>query len=344
MNPSPFIKLSHGSGGKLTHDLVSKIFIKSFSNKILSDLEDSAIFEIMGQHPFSTVPKLAYTTDSYVVNPIFFHGGDIGKLAVCGTVNDLSSVGAKPLFLTASFIIEEGLTIDELSIIVNSMKKAGRESGINIIAGDTKVVEKGKADKIFINTSGIGIIERNINISCKNAKHGDSVLISGTIADHGIAVLSEREGIKFRTNIKSDVAPLNSLVNKLLKTSKKIHVMRDPTRGGLATTLNEIATASKVSMEIHEEKIPINEEVKASCEMLGFDPLYIANEGKMIVICDSTDAGKILQTMKKNKYGKNAAIIGKVVKTKKPAVFLKTSIGGTRIIDMLTGEQLPRIC
>jgi hydrogenase expression/formation protein HypE len=339
------ILLNHGSGGKLTHNLVNELFVKTFSSKTLSDLEDSAILKIWGQSPKTgTVPKLAYTTDSYVVKPIFFKGGDIGKLSVCGTVNDLSCVGAKPLYITVSFIIEEGLPVDELKTIVNSIKNTAKTANVEIVAGDTKVVEKGKADKIFINTSGIGIIGKNVSVSCKNAKFGDLVLINGSIADHGIAVLSEREGIKFKTNIKSDVSPLNSLVSNILKVSRKIHVLRDPTRGGLATTLNEIAASSNVSIEIDEDKIPIKDEVKAASEILGFDPLYIANEGKMIVIVDKTDAQKALKTMKKNKYGKGSAIIGKIFKERKPAVYLKTSIGGTRIVDMLTGEQLPRIC
>jgi hydrogenase expression/formation protein HypE len=330
------ILLAHGSGGKLAHDLVEKSFVKALANPLLDRLDDSAVFDISG--------KLAFTTDSYVVSPIFFPGGDIGKLAVCGTVNDLATSGAKPLYLSLSFIIEEGLLVSELEKVVESVQKAVDEAGVKIVTGDTKVVTKGSADKLFINTAGVGVIPEGFNISGTNAKPGDKVLLNGPIGDHGIAVVSKREGLSFATKLKSDCAPLGDLVADMLEASPNIHSLRDPTRGGLATSLNELAKQSQVSVRIEEKKIPVREEVLAACEMLGFDPLYVANEGKMIAIVAPEDAEKVLAAMRKHKYGKDAAIIGEVMAENPGRVTMKTVLGSSRIVDMLTGDLLPRIC
>ena len=329
------ILLAHGSGGKLTHRLI-KSFVKKFRNLPLAKLDDSAVVKFKG--------KLAFTTDSYVVDPIYFPGGDIGKLAVNGTVNDLAMVGARPLYLTASAIIEEGFSLFELDRIIDSINRAARAAGVKIVAGDTKVVGKGGADKIFINTSGIGLINSGVDISSKNARLGDKIILSGTIGDHGIAILSARGGFDFRTKVKSDCQPLNAMVSQILNVSKNVHTLRDPTRGGLATSLNEIAQQSGVGIEIEEEKIPVKEEVKAVCEMLGFDPLYIANEGKLVAFVSQKDCAKIINVMRRNRYGKDTRIIGSVVSGHKSRVVVKTRVGGERVLDMLTGEQLPRIC
>ena len=331
------ISLSHGSGGKLSFNLIKKLFLSNFNNPYLKRLDDGAVLNIEGL-------KLAYTTDSYTVDPLFFKGGDIGELAVHGTVNDLAMCGATPLYLSCSFIIEEGFPLSLLEKIVLSMKAASAIAKVDIVTGDTKVVNKGAADKIFINTSGVGIVKEGVNISGSNAKVGDVVMINGPIGNHGIAVLSEREGLKFKTEIKSDTAPLSSLVADMLIVSKDIHVLRDPTRGGLSTTLNEIALSSKVDIEINEGDISIQEGVRAACEILGYDPLYLANEGKVVVFVPSDIAPEIFKKMRKNKYGKKSKIIGKVVRKSEGKVFLNTIIGGKRIVDMLTGEQLPRIC
>ena len=327
---------SHGSGGKLAHDLIEKSFVRAFDNSFLAKLDDAAVFEAKG--------TLALTTDSYVVSPIFFPGGDIGKLAVCGTVNDLSMVGAKPLYLSLAFIIEEGLPERDLGRIVNSIQKTAMEAGVKIVTGDTKVVNKGSADKIFINTAGMGIIPKGVDVSGSNAKPGDKVILNGTIGDHGIAVMSKREGLSFTTDLKSDCSPLGGLVQAMLKASKNIHVMRDPTRGGLATTLNEIAGQSRVSIRIEEEKIPLREEVLGACEMLGLDPLYVANEGKLIAMVPPENADKIVEAMRKHKYGRHAVIIGEVTKERPGRVVMKTVLGASRIVDMLVGDPLPRIC
>ncbi len=331
------ILLSHGSGGKLSFNLIKKLFLSNFNNPYLERLDDGAVLNIEGL-------KLAYTTDSYTVDPLFFKGGNIGELAVYGTVNDLAMCGATPLYLSCSFIIEEGFSLSLLKKIVLSMREASVVARVDIVTGDTKVVNKGAADKIFINTSGVGIVEDGVNISGSNAKVGDVVIINGPIGSHGIAVLSEREGLKFETEIKSDTAPLSSLVADMLEISKDIHVLRDPTRGGLSTTLNEIALSSKVDVEMNEGDIPIQEEVRAACEMLGYDPLYLANEGKVVAFVPSEVAPEVFKKMRKNKYGEESKIIGKVVRKSEGKVFLNTTIGGKRIVDMLTGEQLPRIC
>ncbi len=331
------VLLSHGSGGKLSFNLIKKLFLPNFNNPYLERLDDGAVLNIEGL-------KLAYTTDSYTVDPLFFKGGNIGELAVYGTVNDLAMCGATPLYLSCSFIIEEGFSLSLLEKIVLNMRKASVIARVDIVTGDTKVVNRGAADKIFINTSGLGIVKEGVNISGSNAKVGDVVILNGPIGSHGIAVLSEREGLKFGTYIKSDTAPLSSLVVDMLEVSKDIHVLRDPTRGGLSTSLNEIALSSKVDVEINEGDIPIQEEVRAACEILGYDPLYLANEGKLVAFIPSEIAPNILKKMRKNRYGKESKIIGRVVKESEGKVYLNTTIGGKRIVDMLTGEQLPRIC
>ena len=330
------ILLSHGSGGKASHELINDLFLPAFNNPILNQLNDQAVLQ------FGDV-RIAYTTDSYIIDPIFFPGGDIGKLAVCGTVNDLAMCGAKPLYLSAGFIIEEGLYIDDLQKIISSMQKTADEAGVKIVTGDTKVANKGHVDKIFINTSGIGIVGNDVNISGSNAKEGDIVIISGTIGNHGISVLSKREGLEFDAPIVSDCAPLNSLVMDMLSVSKNIKCLRDPTRGGLATTLNELAMQSNVGIMIDEANIPINDAVRGACELLGYDPLYVANEGVLVSIVPADEAPNILAKMIENKYGQDAQIIGEVIAEPKK-VLLKTALGTTRIVDMLAGELLPRIC
>ncbi len=330
------ILLAHGSGGKLAHDIIRHSFLSALENPVLSQLDDSAIIESAG--------RLAFTTDSYVVQPIFFPGGDIGKLAVCGTVNDLAMVGAMPHYLSLAFIIEEGLPLSDLEKIVYSIKETVVAAGVTVAAGDTKVVNRGMADKLFINTAGIGTIKDGVNISGHNARPGDALILSGTIGDHGIAVLSQREGINFATELKSDCAPLNGLVAEMLSASPDIHCLRDPTRGGLATTLNEIAEQSGVSIRIYEDKIPVREEVASACEMLGLDPLYVANEGKLVAAVAPEDVEAVLEQMKKHPYGRGAAVIGEVREENPRRVVMKTGLGTTRIIDMLVGEPLPRIC
>jgi len=331
------ILLAHGSGGRLTHDLVREIFLPHLSNPFLESLDDSA--RLMGQGG-----PMAFTTDSYVVNPIFFPGGDIGKLAVCGTINDLSMVGATPSYLSLSFIIEEGFPVEDLKRIVLSIREASDQTGIRIVTGDTKVVEHGAADQLFVNTAGIGWIREGIHLSGLNARKGDRVLLSGFIGDHEIAVLSQREGFKFEGDLASDCAPLNDLVGKMLQACPSIRCLRDPTRGGLATTLNEIALMSRVGIVVEEERIPARESVRGICELLGLDPLYLANEGKLIAICPPAEAETLLGVMKNHALGREAQIIGKVTEENPGRVVLKTGIGGQRLLDMLTGAQYPRIC
>jgi hydrogenase expression/formation protein HypE len=333
------ITLSHGSGGRKMQRLITGVILKYFDNPILRKMDDSAVLPpVKG--------RLAFTTDSFVVSPLFFSGGDIGRLAVCGTVNDLIAVGAKPKYLTAAFIIEEGFKTPDLERVLLSMKKAAREAGVIIAAGDTKVVEHGKADGIFINTSGIGVIEsNNIKISASNAKPGDAIIISGTLGDHETAILKERKGLGFDSTLKSDCAPLNKMLQPMIKPAYGIHVMRDPTRGGLAAVLNEIASASGTDIRIYNNKIPVNKTVRSACAIFGFDPLYMANEGKMAVICADKSKNRVLQALKKHKYGRNAAIIGRVLrKSKSPKVYEATNAGGERIVFMPEGEMLPRIC
>lgn len=331
------ILLDHGSGGKLSHQLISDLILKYFHNSILAELDDCAVLKIQGN-------QLAFSTDSYTVDPIFFPGGNIGELAIFGTVNDLAMRGAKPVFLSVGFIIEEGFSFSDLEKILAGMQRAAMEANIEIVTGDTKVVPKGAADKIFINTSGIGIVPEGIKIAGSNARPSDKILINGFIAEHGLAILLGREGLNFTTNIKSDTAPLNHLVSEMLETGDGIHAMRDPTRGGVGTTLNEIAKQAKVGIVIEENMLPLREEVKGACELLGFDPLYLANEGKLLVFVSAPAADRILQTMRKNKYGIDSCIIGEVVEQNPGRVTMRTAIGGTRIVEMLTGAQLPRIC
>jgi hydrogenase expression/formation protein HypE len=330
------ILLAHGSGSKLSHQLIERSLLRPLYNTLLAKLDDSAVFDIKG--------CLAFTTDSYVVSPVFFPGGDIGKLAVCGTVNDLAMSGAAPVYLSLSLIIEEGLSINELSRIVNSIKAATEEAGVIIITGDTKVVNRGSADKIFINTSGIGVVPPGIEVSGANARIGDKIILSGPIGDHGIAVLSQREGLKFSVPVVSDCAPLNKLVSQMLEASSRVHCLRDPTRGGLATTFNEFARQSNVGIRIEEDKIPINDGVRAACELLGFDPVYIANEGKLTAVVDPHDADKVLASMKQNPYGTNASIIGEITAKHPGRVVMENRLGTSRFVDMLSGELLPRIC
>ncbi len=331
------ILLDHGSGGKVSHSMFSNLILPLFENPELSKQDDGAVLEI-------NEGKLAFSTDSYVVDPIFFPGGNIGDLAVNGTINDISMCGAVPKFISAGLIIEEGLAIADLKQILETMAAAAKKAGVKIVTGDTKVVPKGKADKIFINTSGIGVIPANVNVSGHNAKPGDKIIVSGTIADHGITVLSTREGLKFDSDIKSDSAPLNKMVQSLIESDCDIHVLRDPTRGGLGTTLNEIASQSHVGMKIEESLLPVRGAVQGTCELLGFDPLYIANEGKLIAVVPEKDAQKVLEIIQKDEFGKEAVMIGEVSDENPGKVFLQTAIGGMRIVDMLTGEQLPRIC
>ena len=331
------ILLAHGSGGKLSHDLIQKVFLPRFLNPFLEPLDDSA--KIINRDG-----PIAFTTDSYVVNPIFFPGGDIGKLAVFGTVNDLSMIGATPSYLSLSFIIEEGFPIELLKKVISSIKEAAEKAKVSIVTGDTKVVEHKAADQLFINTAGIGWVRPGIHLSGINAKPGDQILLSGYIGDHEIAILSQREGFKFQEMVKSDCAPLNDLAGRMLDTCPSIRCMRDPTRGGLATTLNEIASKSNVGIVIDEKKVPIRESVRGICELLGLDPLYLANEGKLIAICPPDEAELLLQTMKGHPLGRNAEIIGRVTDENPKKVILQTLIGGHRILDMLTGGQFPRIC
>jgi hydrogenase expression/formation protein HypE len=310
--------------------------VPQLDNPLLAPLDDSAVFDLGG--------RVAFTTDSYVVNPLFFPGGDIGRLAVCGTVNDLCTSGAVPLYLSLAFIIEEGLLLSDLQKVVESIRAAATEANVRIVTGDTKVVEHGCADKLFINTAGIGKIPDGVHLSGAAARPGDAVLLSGPVGDHGIAVLSKREGLKFGTKLESDCAPLGNMVAAMLAASRDIHALRDPTRGGLATTLNEIAAQSRVGIRIEEPQVPIHPEVTGACEMLGLDPLYIANEGKMVAFVAPEAADAVLTAMRRDKHGRNAAIIGKVVSEHPGRVVMKTVLGSSRILDMLVGEPLPRIC
>ncbi|MDZ4164505.1 MAG: hydrogenase expression/formation protein HypE [Smithellaceae bacterium] len=335
--PWEYIQLGHGSGGRMGHELVEQIFLPAFRNETLLRLDDAAVLP-------GGAGRLAFTTDSYVVTPLFFPGGDIGKLAICGTVNDLSMSGACCRYLSAGFIIEEGFPVADLVKIVSSMAEAAREAGVMVVAGDTKVVNRGSADQIFINTAGIGFIPEGIAISAVNARPGNLVILSGSIGDHGMAVLSEREGIRFHTTLKSDCAPLNGLVAAMLSVSNRINCLRDPTRGGLAATLNELAVQSGVAIKIEEGLIPVKEEVRGACELLGFDPLHLANEGKLVAIVDPAVADDVLKAMRTQPLGREAAIIGAVQSHPPGRVMMKLPTGATRIVDMPLAEPLPRIC
>ncbi|MCD6508609.1 hydrogenase expression/formation protein HypE [Candidatus Poribacteria bacterium] len=332
------VLLGHGSGGRLTHELIGDLILKKLQNPILQRLEDSAIFSFNGI-------RLAFTTDSYVVKPIFFPGGDIGKLAVCGTINDLAVSGAVPRYISCGLILEEGFSIGDLEGILDSMAKVAAEAGVEVVTGDTKVVERGKADGIFINTSGVGFIPEGIRLGMEEIRAGDLILINGPIGDHGIAVLSMREGMQFETEIISDCAPLNGLITRLIsEVGDVIRFMRDPTRGGLATTLKEIAEGTGLGVEADETAIPINEAVRAACEILGLDPMFVANEGKVVLVIEPESAPKALQIMREHPLGAGSAIIGEITADHPGQVHLKTEIGSKRMIDMLVGEQLPRIC
>ena len=332
------IVLGHGSGGKMMADLIRDVFYPQFENAPLLAGNDAGVVEL------TNGLNLAVSTDAHVVSPLFFPGGDIGKLAVCGTVNDIAMVGAIPLYLSASFILEEGLEMEILERVVKSMQLAADEAGIDIICGDTKVVAHGEADGLYISTTGLGLLDSRFNIGGDQAKPGDQVLISGTIGDHGIAVLEARGELGFQTQLKSDVAPLNHLVQEMLSASRQVHVLRDPTRGGVASALNEIARQSGVGILIKENSLPIKPEVSGACEMLGFDPLYIANEGKLLALVDQADTDRVLTAMRKNPYGQRAAVIGQVAADPPGRLLLETALGSTRVVDVLNGELLPRIC
>lgn len=331
------VEMNHGSGGLVSAQLVEELFLDAFDNEWLRAMNDQASFNV-------SAGTMVISTDSHVISPLFFPGGDIGCLSVYGTINDIAMSGARPLYLTAGFILEEGFLLRDLRLIVRSMAKAAKNAGVAIVAGDTKVVEQGKGDGVFINTTGIGVVPEGIFISADQAKPGDRILLSGSIGDHGIAVLSKREDLQFETTLLSDTAPLHDLVAQAVGASRDIHCLRDPTRGGVATVLNEIAKQSGVGMRIREAEIPVRPEVKAACEFLGLDPLYVANEGKCIVICPSDIADHLLGVLRRHPLGKEAAIIGEVVEDPLSFVEMETIFGGNRVINWLTGEQLPRIC
>ena len=333
------ILLDHGSGGKISHSLTKDMMLPVFDNHILAALNDGAIFELAGS-------RFAFSTDSYTVDPIFFPGGNIGDLAINGTVNDIAMCGATPLYLSVGLIIEEGLSMTDLETIINDMGRAAQAAGVTVVTGDTKVVPRGTADRIFINTSGIGLIPPDVHVASDNARAGDKIILSGTIADHGVTILTQREGLSFETSLQSDSAPLNHMIKKMFSatTAGDIHVLRDPTRGGVGTALNEIAEKSEIGIEIIEDKIPLKDEVAGACELLGFDPLYLANEGKLLAFVSPDRVAAVIKAIQSDPCGKDAAVIGRVVEDSPGKVFLKTRIGGKRIVDMLAGEQLPRIC
>jgi hydrogenase expression/formation protein HypE len=330
------VVMGHGSGGKLTAQLVQDLFLPAFDNEYLNKLDDQAVFRAGSS-------RLAFTTDSFVVTPLFFPGGNIGELAVNGTVNDLAMSGARPLFLSAAFIMEEGFSMEELSRIVESMARAARAAGVAIVTGDTKVVNRGSADKLFITTSGVGLVADGITISASNAQPGDDVIISGSIADHGMAVMSVREGLEFEGSIVSDTASLHSLVGQMLRVGD-VHTLRDPTRGGLATSLCEIASASSVGIEIDAAALLVREDVKGACEILGLDPLFVANEGKLVALVPTESTAAVLKAMRQTAEGREARVIGRTVADHAGMVLLRTEIGGTRVLDLPFTEQLPRIC
>jgi hydrogenase expression/formation protein HypE len=330
------ILLAHGGGGMLMHELIRDELASRLDNPVLSTFDDSALLDVRG--------KLAFTTDSYVVKPLFFKGGDIGRLAVCGTVNDLAMQGAAPVAISLSFIVEEGFPLEDFRRIAKSVASTVRSAGVFVATGDFKVVERGGADKLFVNTSGVGSVARGVSLSSHNARPGDVIILNGFIADHGVSILCEREGLQFDTPVRSDCAPLAGLARAVLGTTKRIHCMKDPTRSGLAAALNEIAANSGVSLEIDEWAIPIRKATLAACEMLGLDPLVVANEGKVVVVCPESVAADVLRTMKRDKYGRSSRVIGRVTGRGRAEVTLRTAIGGSRIVEMPYGELLPRIC
>ncbi len=331
------ITMAHGAGGKATHDLVVAVFLEAFRNPLLEKLEDQATFELNGT-------KWAITTDAFTVYPHFFPGGDIGCLSVHGTINDLATAGARPLFIAAAFLLEEGFAINDLRRIVASMAKAAQRCNVQIVTGDTKTVQRGKGDGVYIVTTGIGIVEYPVNLSIASALPSDKVVLSGTIGEHGVAVMIARGNLELEAEIESDTAPLWDMVDSVLKVCPRVRCMRDPTRGGVATVLNEIAQASQVCIRIYDEKVPVRPEVRGACEILGIDPLYVANEGKMLFVVPNEDVDLVLETLKRHPLGKDAAIIGQVEEEPKGIVLLETGIGGERVLDMLTGDPLPRIC
>lgn len=331
------VLLAHGGGGRLMHRLIEDVFLSAFRNPLIDTRHDAAVAELNGT-------RLAFTTDAYVVNPLFFPGGDIGVLAVNGTVNDLAMAGARPIYLSASFIIEEGLPVETLTRVVRSMRTASDEAGVHIVTGDTKVVDRGKGDGLFINTSGVGLVEARHPIAPTRVQPGDAILVSGDLGRHGIAVMSAREGLEFETTLESDTAPLASLVLAMIEAGVEIHCLRDLTRGGLASALNEIAEAAGVSIEIDERCVPIRDEVRGACELLGFDPLYVANEGRFVAFVPEPDAERALEVMRAHALGAGAAVIGRVSHTGDPTVVVQSPLNTRRVLDMLSGEQLPRIC
>lgn len=331
------ILMGHGSGGRLSGDLLRDVFLPAFSNRILDAMEDQATLEI-------DASRLAFTTDSYVIRPVFFPGGNIGSLAVNGTVNDLAVGGAKPLYIAAAFILEEGLPVADLARIVDSMRQACAAAGVSLVTGDTKVVDRGKGDKIFITTTGIGVVPAGLRLSIQSARPGDKILVSGTMGDHGIAIMSVREGIEFETELVSDCAPLAGLAQAMLRACPEIRCMRDPTRGGLASVLNELAAASNVGIKVRETAIPVRLEVRSACEMLGLDPLFAACEGKLVAVVPPEHSDAVLAAMREHPLGRNAALAGEVTGEHKKIVTIKSVVGGERVLSLLAGEQLPRIC
>ena len=331
------VNISHGSGGLAMTQLIDELFVKHFDNELLNQANDQAIFNV-------EAGRIAMSVDCHVISPLFFPGGDIGSLSIHGTINDVAMSGAKPLYLTAGFILEEGYPLADLEKIVISMAKAAKDAGVGIITGDTKVVEKGNGDGVFITTTGVGIVPKGVNISGDRAQVGDAVIVNGTMGDHGVVIMSSRANLEFETSLESDSAALHTLVADMVKVAPDIHCLRDPTRGGLAATLNELALQSDVGVKLYESEIPIKAGVLSSCELLGLDQLYVANEGKLVCICSQDDANKLLETMQAHPLGKDAAIIGEVIKDNNNFVQMKTKFGGTRIVDWISGEQFPRIC
>ncbi|GAB4472669.1 MAG: hydrogenase expression/formation protein HypE [Anaerolineae bacterium] len=338
----PTVVMGHGSGGKMMADLIAHLFVPELDNDLLAQMSDSTVIDLAAVNGGGG--RIAFSTDSFTVSPLFFPGGDIGSLAVHGTVNDIAMSGAAPLFLSAGFILEEGLPMEALGRIVESMAAACREAGVRVVAGDTKVVNRGHGDGLYINTTGIGVLPPDVDIAPQNARPGDVVIVSGTLGDHGIAIMSVRNDLHFETTIVSDSAPLNGLVAAMLKASPRIHTLRDATRGGLAAALNEIAGAARVGITIDERKVPVRDAVRAACEMLGLDPLYVANEGKLIAFVPEAEAEAVLAAMRSHPLGGDAAIIGRVVERHPGMVVMRTGIGGTRVVDLPAGELLPRIC
>jgi hydrogenase expression/formation protein HypE len=331
------VLLAHGSGGKMMRSLIEEVFLDQFDDDVLLRMEDAATLDVPGT-------RIAFSTDTYTVSPLFFPGGDIGRLAVCGTVNDVATSGAKPLYMSVGFVLEEGLLIEDLKRILVSMASSAKEAGVRIVTGDTKVVERGHGDGVYVNTAGVGALDDDRELSGSSVQPGDKVLVSGTLGDHGIAVVSKREGLTFETDIETDAAPLNHLVEAVLDAAPDTRCFRDPTRGGLASTLNELAEASGVTVEVDESAVPVKEQVKGACEMLGYDVFQVANEGKMVVVVPADQADAALEAMKSVLYGADAAVIGEATEESSGRVYVRTTFGAKRIMDMLVGEQLPRIC